>query len=188
MSTRSENTVIAKKVDHAIVNAGNFPGQHAKKRIKGAGLDHSIDQKADRKAHNPRTTGKVFGIERKVFRNSSAFIQKVRQGVSGDVLRTAVEETGNRDFFVSLMGSSSSNFSRLYKKNRLNDLQAEQVLDTLHVFALAREVFEHKDIAEEWLSSPIVALGCKPIELCTTFRGRGLVRSTLERIEQGEFS
>ena len=141
-----------------------------------------------RKACNPMTSGKVFGIETEVFRNSRTFIQKVCQGVPGNVLRTAVEEIGNRDLFVGLMGGNSSRFSRFYKKNRLDNLQGEQVLDTLRVFVLAREVFEDKDIADEWISSPIAALGCKPIELCTTFEGRRLVRNTLTRIERGEFS
>jgi len=188
MSTRSENTGIAKKVGPAIVNTVNVPGQHAKHRIKESGPDHSKDQGADRKARNPGADGKVFGIETEVFRNSSTFIRKVSQGVSGNVLRTAVEEIGNRDFFVKLMGVNNSNFSRRYKKDRINDLQGEQILDALRIFVLAREVFEDKDIAEEWISSPIAALGCKPIELCTTFEGRRLVRNTLEKIERGEFS
>ena len=188
MSTRSENTGIAKKVGHAIVNAGNLPGQNPKKSIKSAGLKHSTDQKAVREAANTRVCGEVFGIESDVFHNSCAFIQKVRQGVSGNVLRMAVEEIGNRDFFVELMGSDSSNFSRFYKKDRLNDLQGEQILDTLRVFVLAREVFQDKNIADDWISSPIVALGCKPIELCTNFEGRRLVRNTLAKIERGEFS
>ncbi len=141
-----------------------------------------------RTARNPMTSGKVFGIETEVFHNSLTFIQKVRQGVPGNVLRTAVEETGKRDLFVVLMGSNSSHFSRFYKKNRLNNLQGEQILDTLRVFVLAREVFEDKDIAHEWISSPIAALGCKPIDLCTTFEGRRLVCNTLAKIERGEFS
>ncbi len=188
MSTGSEKAGIAKNAADTMANTEKFTVKHKKGSIESDGLNRSMNQGADRKTRNPRTYGRVFGIEKEVFRNSLAFIQKVHQGVSGNVLRKAVEEVGNRDFFLVLMGGSNSNFSRFYKKDRLTRLQTEQILDTLRVFVLACEVFEEKDIAEGWISSPIAALGCKPIELCTTFEGRRLVRSTLEKIERGEFS
>lgn len=42
--------------------------------------------------------------------------------------------------------------------------------------------------AGEWLATETAAMGGKkPIDLCDTFEGRGLVRDAIRRIDYGEF-
>ncbi|MAL98030.1 MbcA/ParS/Xre antitoxin family protein [Hydrocarboniclastica marina] len=61
--------------------------------------------------------------------------------------------------------------------------------DTARVLRQAREVWESQVAAEEWLHSPVLALGGKsPIELLNTTEGRCRVSEVLRKIEAGDFS
>ncbi|MEN9869221.1 MAG: hypothetical protein RLZZ171_204 [Cyanobacteriota bacterium] len=118
-----------------------------------------------------------------------AYIQAVRQGVPGKIVEQAVKALGERDLFVRLLNTSSSNLNRLYHSKLLTRVQTEGVLDTLKVFNEAINVFGNEDIAKEWLHASIPALdGELPINLCDTFEGRKLVRESLAAIEYGEFT
>ncbi len=122
------------------------------------------------------------------FVDGLAFIEAARSGLSGEIIRQAVDVVGHRELFVRLLGTTSGNLSRLYRRKALGRGPSEALLDLLRVVAGAVAVFGTLGQADEWLDMEIAALGGqKPIELCDTFEGRGLVRDAIRRIEYGEF-
>ncbi len=123
-----------------------------------------------------------------VFSDQSEYIRLTRRGISGKVLQQAVTVYGHRELFTNLLEITSSNLSRYYKKKALDEGDSEKILDTIHLFLIAENVFGNLDIANEWINHNIPALGNKkPIELCDTFKGREMVAHALRKIEFGEF-
>lgn len=122
------------------------------------------------------------------FSDGLAFIEAAKSGLSGEIIRQAVVVVGHRELFVRLLGTTSGNLSRLYRRKTLGKGPSEALLDLLRVVAGAVAVFGTLGQADEWLDTEIAALGGqRPIELCDTFEGRGLVRDAIRRIEYGEF-
>lgn len=120
--------------------------------------------------------------------NREAYIRAVRMGISGEIVREIVRDSGERDLFIKILSTSTANLSRFYRADPLTQSQSESVLDTLKVFAQARDVFGSEEIAREWLHTRVPALnGEFPIELCDTFEGRNLIKECLSTIEYGEF-
>ncbi|MEX1196353.1 MAG: MbcA/ParS/Xre antitoxin family protein [Pseudohongiellaceae bacterium] len=128
-------------------------------------------------------------IPLKTLIDSGEFIRMTRRGIPGTWLKRVVDETGLRDVFVSLMDVSSSKFSRLYQRKALDKRKSEKVLDAVRLIVQAEQTWESRELALQWLFSPIAALGDeRPIELFDTFEGRRLVSLVLDKIECGEFS
>ena len=122
------------------------------------------------------------------FVDRSAFIKAVRAGLPGEVVKQTVDVVGYRELVVRLVGTTSANLHRIYRRKALAQAQSEALLDTLRVFNLAEQAFAGLVPAQEWLETALPALaGQRPIDLCDTFEGRRLVRDTLRRIEHGEF-
>lgn len=124
------------------------------------------------------------------FDDQAMYIRTVREGISGAVVKQAIEAFGgNRELFVRLLDTTSANLSRYYRKRILSRADSEEVLDTLRVYRHALKVFGSEQVAREWLSTSIPALaGERPLGLFDTFEGRNLVRATLRKLEYGEFS
>jgi putative toxin-antitoxin system antitoxin component (TIGR02293 family) len=119
----------------------------------------------------------------------TAYIQAIRRGISGEIVKQAVQVLEERELFIHLLNTNSANLSRFYHQKLLTKMQSEGILDTLRVFQDAITVFENEQLAKEWLHTRIPALaGEYPINLCDTFEGRKLVREALRAIEYGEFS
>ena len=117
-----------------------------------------------------------------------AFIEAVKSGLSGEVIRQAVDVVGHRELFVRLLGTTSGNLSRLYHRKTLGKGTSEALLDVLRVVARAVAVFGTLGQADEWLDTETAALGGqKPIDLCNTFEGRSLVRDAIRKVEYGDF-
>ena len=122
------------------------------------------------------------------FGDTNAFICAVRKGIPGKVVKQAVDVVGRRDLFVRLVGVSSGNLYRVYQRSSLSAAQSEALLDTLRVFFRASRVLGGLDVAQEWLETPLPAMGGQsPLDLCDTFSGRLLVQQALAKIEHGEF-
>lgn len=123
-----------------------------------------------------------------VFSDRQKFIKLTKKGVSGAVVKQAIQSLGHRDLFVRLLETTSGNLSRFYGRKALNAYHSEGILDTLRVFSKAISVFGDRELASEWIDTSLPALGGQvPIELCDTFEGRDLVQITLRKIEYGEF-
>ena len=123
-----------------------------------------------------------------VFADRLAFIEAVKSGLSGEVIRQAVDVIGHRDLFVRLFGTTSGNLSRLYRRKTLGEGPSEALLDVLRVVTRAVAVFGTLGQADEWLDAEVGALGgLRPIDLCDTFEGRSLVQDAIRKVECGEF-
>jgi len=132
---------------------------------------------------------KRLRIPADVLSNQAEYINIVRAGISGEVVKKAIEIIGNREIFVRLLNTTSANLNRYYRKKTLNRVDTEEVLDTIRVFAQALQIWGDADTAKTWLNTPIPALsGEKPANLFDTFAGRNWVRQILHKIEQGEFT
>lgn len=142
------------------------------------------------RASQPSVPTGIEGIDISpaAFTDGLAFIQTVKSGLPGEVIRQAVNVVGHRELFVRLLGTTSGNLSRLYRRKTLGKGPSEALLDALRVVARAVAVFGTLGQADEWLDTEIAALGGhRPIDLCDTFEGRGLVRDAIRKIEYGEF-
>lgn len=132
---------------------------------------------------------KRLSIPADVLSNQAEYISTVRAGISGDVVKRAIEIIGNREMFVHLLNTTSANLNRYYRKKTLNRVDTEEVLDTIRVFALALQIWGDADTAKTWLNTSVPALaGDKPVNLFDTFEGRNWVRQVLHKIEYGEFT
>lgn len=125
-----------------------------------------------------------------VYCDKVAFIQTVREGISGSIVKEAIHALGdNRELFVRLLETTPGNLHRFYKRKALSRTDSEEVLDVLRVYYQTIKVFGDRDKALRWLNTAIPALsGEKPLDLFDTFEGRLLVREVLRKVEYGEFS
>lgn len=124
-----------------------------------------------------------------VLTDRGAFIQAVRRGIPGLLVKQAIVTLGERELFIRLLNTTSANLSRVYRKKALTRIDSEEVLDTLRMFQEAFTVFEDQSVVQEWLHTSIPALaGERPVDLSDTFEGRALIRESLRAIEYGEFS
>lgn len=132
----------------------------------------------------------LFGaIPSTVFANRKAFIDVSRKGIPGRWVKSVVEATGLRETFLGILNVSSGNLSREYRKKALTKEASEEVLDAVRLLSQAVDVWESRELAIEWLKSPVPALdGERPITLLDTFEGRRWVSQVLNKIEHGEFS
>jgi putative toxin-antitoxin system antitoxin component (TIGR02293 family) len=132
---------------------------------------------------------KRLRIPADVLNNQAEYINIVRVGISGGVVKRAIEIMGNREMFVRLLNTTSANLNRYYRKKTLNRVNTEEILDTIRVFAQTLQIWGDADAAKTWLNTPLPALsGEKPVNLFDTFEGRNWVRQVLRKIEQGEFT
>ena len=123
-----------------------------------------------------------------VFSDHETCIEVTRKGLSGKIVKQAVDALGHRDLFVRLLETTTGNLNRFYRRKSLNSYHSEGILDTLRVSSKANSVFRDLDVASEWMDTAIPALGAQtPISLCDTFEGRDLVQVVLRKIEYGEF-
>ena len=122
------------------------------------------------------------------FGDTKAFMSAVREGISGKVVKQAVDVVGQRDLFVRLVGTSPGNLHRIYRRSSLSVNQSEALLDALRVFYRASKALGGLDAAHEWLQTSLPAMGGqRPLDFCDTFSGRRLVQQAIAKIEHGEF-
>ncbi len=144
------------------------------------------------KAANPtlykQSVSDACAVSATVFENKRNYLQLVRDGVSGDKVKTLLQWLPElKPVLVVALSISAANISRLYK-GTLPSHQAEPVLDMLQLICRAENLFG-PDMARQWLNSPMPALsGDKPIALFDSFVGRNMVADVLQAIEFGEFS
>ncbi len=129
-----------------------------------------------------------LGLDENQLDDPVAYINHVRAGLPGDLVKRAVKIIGNRELFVRILGTTSSNLSRFYRLKKMSSAASEEMLDTIRLFKQAVELFGDIESAKEWLNTPVPALkGEKPIALLDTYEGRRWVSQVLRKIEYGEF-
>jgi putative toxin-antitoxin system antitoxin component (TIGR02293 family) len=115
-------------------------------------------------------------------------MDSIKQGFSASWAEAAKSAFGlSPSDFGLLLNLSASTFERRRKGDKPLDPVASERLDRLAVVAvLAEDVFEDKDAAARWLSTPNHALGGQaPVLHCDTEIGARQVRRILRAIEWG---
>ena len=129
-----------------------------------------------------------LGLPVGVLTNQVEYIHFVRDGIPGEVVRRAVKVFENRELFVRLLGTTSSNLSRYYRVKKMSRIDSEEMLDTIRLYGQALRVFGEMEKAKEWIQTPLpVFSGARPESLFDTFEGRNWVSQALRKIEYGEF-
>lgn len=138
------------------------------------------------------TTNSLYtslGIPEEFLTNQAQFIRFVREGVPGVVVKRAVQIFDNRELFVRILGTTSSNLNRYYRVKNMSRENSEEMLDTIRLYGQATQVFGDLEKAKKWIKTSIPALSCeKPEALFDTFEGRHWVSQILRKIEYGEFA
>lgn len=121
------------------------------------------------------------------YRTPGAFIQQVRQGVPGSVIRDTVKRFGHRELFADLLNTSPADLNRYYKRKALGRRDSEKVLDTIQILEHATTLWGSDKDALCWFETPVAALGgVPPLHWFDTFAGRNWVRQVLRKIETGD--
>ncbi len=130
-----------------------------------------------------------LGVESEALSNNAAFIRAVRAGVPGTVVKSIITTFNNRELIARVLDISTANLSRVYRRKHMDRTISEEILDMIQLYRQAIEVFGSKEMAIEWIKSPVSALsGDTPESLLDTFTGRKWVSDVLRKIEYGEFS
>lgn len=118
----------------------------------------------------------------------SGYLSAVRKGLSGDQLRVITDVLGSRELVARTIGKEVSNLSRSYRVKVLPESTTDSIIGTLRVYMQAVDIYQSEELAQEWLNSPIPALGGEvPSKLLNTDAGRELVRQTLHKMAYGEY-
>lgn len=130
-----------------------------------------------------------LGLDPEIYRNPARFIATVRTGISGQILRRALEKLGGKQIFARALNTDATGLEDYCTVIRLDRGKSEIVLDTIRVWIRIRQIWESGQLAESWIRSNVPALGGeRPVELCDTYEGRRWVEQVAAKIEQGEFS
>lgn len=113
----------------------------------------------------------------------------LNQGVRGDVLRHVVAHIP-KALVVRAAGTDVSNFSKLYRRQRLSGLVTEELNDLTKLWADLREFFDwDEELVKEWISQQLPALdGATPSELMSSQAGREIIKQQLDAMRFGDFA
>lgn len=129
------------------------------------------------------------GLSHEDLYNTAKYIQSIRMGLPGSVVRSLIEALHIPRFVVSgILKVDESNVARLYQRPRVSETQSESIMDTTRLLLKAMHVFGDQERASEWLQTPVPALGnARPYEVIDSFEGRKWIDQVLTQIEYGEF-
>ncbi len=129
-----------------------------------------------------------LGLSEETMNDKARFIQLTRKGLSGEVVRRVARTLDNREVLIRVLGTTSGNLNRFYRRKTMDANTSEELLDTIHIYGEALRVFGDLELAKTWIKTPLPALaGEAPEALFDTFKGREWVMQTLRKIEYGEF-
>ncbi|WP_308363966.1 MULTISPECIES: antitoxin Xre/MbcA/ParS toxin-binding domain-containing protein [unclassified Microbulbifer] len=124
------------------------------------------------------------------FLSPAAQVKAVQKGISGpDAKKVVLKSHMHRVILEHALGLTSSNLSRVFRRKKLTQSQAEVVLDVVRLWLRAAEVFGTQEKANAWMQSKVPALeGATPAELMRYAQGRRMVDEALDRIATGDFA
>jgi putative toxin-antitoxin system antitoxin component (TIGR02293 family) len=129
----------------------------------------------------------AFSASRCALKESERLLE-IKHGFSAHLFR-AVRHTFNLEepSLALLLNASISTLERRVREHEVLDTVASERLDRIaSVSHQAEEVFENRDAAAQWMSTPNKALGGDaPILLCETEIGAKQVRRVLQALEWG---
>jgi len=114
-------------------------------------------------------------------------ITSIREGFPATEVEKVSDALGvSKNDVVVIIGTPLRTANRLIKEQRRLDPGAsERLLRIVEIEKRAEEVFGHKGMASEWLTSFNEVLGGEPMHLLDTELGANQVRRVLNAIEHG---
>jgi len=150
-----------------------------------------ISRQSAKRQVNPsmRSAATKLGLHADIFQNPAIFITTVRSGISGTVLKNALEEIDNVPVFARALHTDHTGLKNHCSKDVIDSQKSEIILDTIRVLEELRQTWESETLAQTWLKSAVPALGEeKPADLFDSWEGRRWLLSVAKKIELGEFS
>ncbi|MEI9910732.1 MAG: antitoxin Xre/MbcA/ParS toxin-binding domain-containing protein [Bacteroidota bacterium] len=93
------------------------------------------------------------------------------------------------DALSGILHSSHRNIQRKDDNELLDVYKSEQAIEIAQVISKCLDIFGTKESMQQWLSSPVIALGGKrPIDLLDTSFGIRMIFTVLHRLEHGVYS
>src|SRR3990167_8069131 len=82
------------------------------------------------------------GLSHEDLYNSAKYIQSIRMGLPGSVVRSLIEALHIPRFVVSgILKVDESNIARLYQRPRVSETQSESIMDTTRLLLKAVHLF-----------------------------------------------
>ena len=115
-------------------------------------------------------------------------IALLAQGVGGDVLPTIIKYIP-RSLVMRAIGSTPTNFSKLFHRKRLSKHQTEALYSLTKLWAELREFFVWNDcMVNQWINQQLPAFdGASPLELMSSQEGQELIKRQLQAMRYGNF-
>jgi putative toxin-antitoxin system antitoxin component (TIGR02293 family) len=113
-----------------------------------------------------------------------------RNGVRKSSLKSLSSYLGiTMEALSSILHSSHRNIQRKDDNELLDVYKSEQAIEIAQVISRCLDIFGNKENMQQWLSSPVIALGGKkPIDLLDTSFGIRMIFTVLGRLEHGVYS
>jgi putative toxin-antitoxin system antitoxin component (TIGR02293 family) len=114
----------------------------------------------------------------------------VKKGLSSELIRRKLARYHHikPSTLLTAIGLSSKTLDRR-KESRLNERHSDAALALIEITEMAERVLGNRDLAEEWLAAPALALdGQRPLDLLTSAPGIAAVKVLLSRIEYGVYA
>lgn len=115
---------------------------------------------------------------------------KANEGISKSEFLSIVKMTGlNLTEFSAFLPVSKRTIEKVKDEDLLSPVVSDRVLQIASIYQHGQDVLGDVPSFEEWLQSPLIALGSKrPIQFLNNDTGISLVRDLLGRIAYGVYS
>lgn len=160
------------------------------KNIKPYNKEKELAAYAEEAAVRYETLKAILGSGEASFSDPYDLIALSRNGIKTSSLKSLANYLGiTMETMSGLLQSSYRNIQRKEKDALLDTLKTEKVLELATFTQRGIQVIGDKESFQEWLHSPLVALGNKtPLHFLDTTFGIQMVTRLLGRLEQGVYS
>jgi uncharacterized protein (DUF2384 family) len=136
-----------------------------------------------------RTFTVKLGLDPSIYHNPATFIATVRAGISGHVLKQALEYFDRKQIFARALSTNVAGLEAYCGEKPLDRQRSEVVLDTMRILDKVQRIWGSDEASQNWLHSKVPALGgAVPAEMFDSYEGRRWVAQVVKKIEYGDFS
>jgi len=130
-----------------------------------------------------------LGLDPSIYHNPATFIATVRAGISGHVLKHALDRFNNKQIFARALSTNVTGLEAYCGDTPLDRQRSEVVLDTMRALNQIQRTWGSDEAAQSWLNSKVPALGgAEPAKMFDSYEGRRWVVQIVKKIEHGDFS
>jgi uncharacterized protein (DUF2384 family) len=136
-----------------------------------------------------RTFSVGLRLDPSIYHSPAISIATVRAGISGHVLKRALEHFDSKQIFARALSTNVAGLEAYCGEKPLDRQRSEVVLDTMRTLDKVQRIWGSDEAAQNWLHSKVPALGgAVPAEMFDSYEGRRWVAQVVKKIEYGDFS